>query len=106
MNATPVASVIIPAFQAESFLDCAIRSVLEQTLAEIEVIVVLAASEMSLWALNVSVATVPPVLVMLALMAMFPALVPPAPVAIVTLVPAFRLLMMDVDVITESAALV
>ena len=40
MKATPVASVIIPAFQAAAFLDCAIRSVLEQTLAEIEVIVV------------------------------------------------------------------
>jgi glycosyltransferase involved in cell wall biosynthesis len=40
MNATPVASVIIPAFQAQAFLDCAIRSVLEQTLAEIELIVV------------------------------------------------------------------
>lgn len=40
MTATPVVSVIIPAFQAEAFLDCAIRSVLEQTLAEIEVIVV------------------------------------------------------------------
>jgi len=40
MKARPVASVIIPAFQAAAFLDCAIRSVLDQTLAQIEVIVV------------------------------------------------------------------
>ena len=50
MKATPVASVIIPAFQAESFLDCAIRSVLEQTLAEIEVIVVDDCSTDATWA--------------------------------------------------------
>ena len=50
MNATPVASVIIPAFQAEAFLDCAIRSVLDQTLAEIEVIVVDDCSTDATWA--------------------------------------------------------
>lgn len=49
MNATPVASVIIPAFQAASFLDCAIRSALEQTLAEIEVIVVDDCSSDTTW---------------------------------------------------------
>lgn len=51
MNAIPVVSVIIPAYQAEAFLDCAIRSVLEQTLAEIEVIVVDDCSTDTTWGL-------------------------------------------------------
>jgi glycosyltransferase involved in cell wall biosynthesis len=40
MSVPPTASVVIPAFQADAFVDCAIRSALDQTLAGIEVIVV------------------------------------------------------------------
>ena len=70
-----------------------------------DVMVVFDAITMSLWALSVSVASPPAVLAMLALTLMSPALAPPAPVAMVTLVPASRLAAMSDARMVESAVL-
>ena len=71
-------------------------------LPEVDVMVVLLATMMSLWALSVRDAAPPLVLAMLALTAMLPSLAPDAVVAMVTEVPAFRLVAMSLAKITES----